>query len=74
MNPNRGAFTPPPQFATPSPQICVSECPDRFLTLLGASGDSSSMEYYRQFCVPELGTTSMVPWYPPPSPPISPHS
>ncbi|NXA43297.1 CTL2 protein, partial [Eudromia elegans] len=33
------------------PRICVSRCPERFLTLLSAYG-SGDMEYYRQFCVP----------------------
>lgn len=49
------------QLHCPTTQICVSECPNRFLTLLGASADPPSMEYYRQFCAPELGTTSKPP-------------
>ena len=37
-------------------QICVGECPDRYLTYLSAYGSRTpaELEYYRQFCVPEF--------------------
>ncbi|NWZ91217.1 CTL2 protein, partial [Nesospiza acunhae] len=44
--------------AAPSPcplplQICVSKCPDRYMTYLTASGNPAALEYYRNFCTPE---------------------
>ncbi|KAF6727446.1 Choline transporter-like protein 5 [Oryzias melastigma] len=45
----------------PTTQLCVSKCPDRFLTLLDAR-NSNSWKYYRQFCKPgfELGRKSVA--------------
>ncbi|NXK00914.1 CTL2 protein, partial [Corythaixoides concolor] len=40
--------------SSPAVQICVTECPDRFLTYLSAYASGSDLEYYRQFCVPEF--------------------
>uniref|UniRef100_A0A8C8A3A1 Choline transporter-like protein n=1 Tax=Oryzias sinensis TaxID=183150 RepID=A0A8C8A3A1_9TELE len=37
----------------PTTQLCVSKCPDRFLTLLDAR-NTNSWKYYRQFCKPEV--------------------
>ncbi|XP_030331146.1 choline transporter-like protein 2 isoform X2 [Strigops habroptila] len=42
------------EFQCPTTQICVSECPDRFLTYLSAYSSSQELEYYRNFCVPEF--------------------
>lgn len=33
------------------PQICVKQCPDRYLTFLSAR-NSRDFDYYKQFCVP----------------------
>lgn len=33
------------------PQICVKQCPDRYLTLLSAR-NTRDFDYYKQFCVP----------------------
>ncbi|XP_054509631.2 choline transporter-like protein 2 isoform X2 [Agelaius phoeniceus] len=41
------------EFQCPTTQICVSKCPDRYLTYLTASGNAASLEYYRNFCTPE---------------------
>ncbi|XP_051852802.1 choline transporter-like protein 5 [Antechinus flavipes] len=45
-----------PRLQCPTRQICVSECPDRFLTLVDAQKDhtdnGSQWEYYRQYCKP----------------------
>ncbi|NWR95412.1 CTL2 protein, partial [Furnarius figulus] len=52
----RGGLTVPPA-APPCPphtQICVSKCPDRYLTYLGVSGTTGDLGYYRNFCVPEF--------------------
>ncbi|NXK86406.1 CTL2 protein, partial [Formicarius rufipectus] len=38
----------------PHAQICVSKCPERFLTFLRASGIPAELESYRDFCVPEF--------------------
>ncbi|NXK43529.1 CTL2 protein, partial [Piprites chloris] len=45
----RPAPTPP---CPPRPQICVSKCPDRYLTYLTAHGAPGELRYYRDFCVP----------------------
>ncbi|XP_056366097.1 choline transporter-like protein 2 isoform X1 [Oenanthe melanoleuca] len=42
------------EFQCPTTQICVSRCPDRYLTYLTAHGSAASMEYYREFCTPEF--------------------
>nr|XP_020023318.1 choline transporter-like protein 2 isoform X6 [Castor canadensis] len=39
------------EFQCPTPQICVEQCPDRYLTFLNAR-NSKDFEYYKQFCVP----------------------
>ncbi|NXD46569.1 CTL2 protein, partial [Copsychus sechellarum] len=39
---------------SPSPQICVSRCPDRYMTFLTAHGNAASMDYYRNFCTPQF--------------------
>uniref|UniRef100_A0A8C5JT00 Choline transporter-like protein n=1 Tax=Junco hyemalis TaxID=40217 RepID=A0A8C5JT00_JUNHY len=41
-------------------QICVSKCPDRYLTYLTAVGSPASLEYYRNFCTPEYKGTQKV--------------
>ncbi|XP_060226250.1 choline transporter-like protein 2 isoform X1 [Meriones unguiculatus] len=42
------------EFQCPTPQICVQQCPDRFLTFLNAhsSREPRDFEYYKQFCMP----------------------
>ncbi|KAJ7316471.1 hypothetical protein JRQ81_002633 [Phrynocephalus forsythii] len=40
------------EFQCPTTQICVSQCPNRYLTLLTASKIIKDHEYYLQFCVP----------------------
>ncbi|KAK2506055.1 hypothetical protein MC885_011783 [Smutsia gigantea] len=39
------------EFQCPTPQICVENCPSRYLTYLNAHR-SQDFEYYKQFCVP----------------------
>lgn len=39
------------EFHCPTPQICVKQCPDRYLTFLSAR-NSRDFDYYKQFCVP----------------------
>ncbi|XP_049981493.1 choline transporter-like protein 2 isoform X2 [Alexandromys fortis] len=39
------------EFQCPTPQICVKQCPDRYLTFLKAR-TSPDFDYYKQFCVP----------------------
>uniref|UniRef100_A0A8C3Q9F6 Choline transporter-like protein n=3 Tax=Passeriformes TaxID=9126 RepID=A0A8C3Q9F6_GEOPR len=41
------------EFQCPTTQICVSKCPDRYMTYLTASGNPASLQYYRNFCTPE---------------------
>ncbi|NXX99519.1 CTL2 protein, partial [Centropus bengalensis] len=43
--------------------ICVSRCPDRYLTFLAASASPASgeLEYYREFCVPGFQATRKAP-------------
>ncbi|XP_074116460.1 choline transporter-like protein 2 isoform X5 [Sminthopsis crassicaudata] len=43
------------EFQCPTPQICVKNCPSRYLTYLQASSRSQDMDYYKQFCVPGFG-------------------
>ncbi|NXD88473.1 CTL2 protein, partial [Halcyon senegalensis] len=47
-----------PRASSPA-QICVSKCPDRYLTYLSAYG-SRELDYYRQFCVPEFHNPQKV--------------
>lgn len=57
------AFTRSPPAMSSSPiQICVSKCPDRYLTYLGAynSRTPGELEYYRHFCVPEFKNLQKV--------------
>ncbi|NWQ72516.1 CTL2 protein, partial [Neopipo cinnamomea] len=43
----------PPNRPRPArPQICVSKCPDRYLTFLTARGAPGELRYYRDFCAP----------------------
>uniref|UniRef100_A0A8B9QZQ5 Choline transporter-like protein n=1 Tax=Anas platyrhynchos TaxID=8839 RepID=A0A8B9QZQ5_ANAPL len=49
------------EFQCPTTQICVSKCPDRFMTYLTASKVPANLEYYRQFCVPEFRDMSKAP-------------
>ncbi|NXA57807.1 CTL2 protein, partial [Mohoua ochrocephala] len=44
----------------PPLQICVSKCPDRYLTYLSAYGNPSSLEYYRDFCTSEFKNSRKV--------------
>lgn len=44
----------------PPLQICVSKCPDRYMTYLTAYGNPSSLEYYRNFCTPEFKNSQKV--------------
>ncbi|ERE75842.1 choline transporter-like protein 2 isoform 2, partial [Cricetulus griseus] len=41
------------EFQCPTPQICVKQCPDRYLTFLNAH-NSHDFEYYKQFCMPSF--------------------
>lgn len=45
-------------------QICVSKCPDRYLTFLKASSidhtATQELKYYQQFCVPEFTNLKKV--------------
>ncbi|XP_052044885.1 choline transporter-like protein 2 isoform X2 [Apodemus sylvaticus] len=41
------------EFHCPTPQICVKQCPDRYLTLQNAR-NSPYFDYYKQFCVPSF--------------------
>lgn len=50
----------PPPPLLPCSKICVSKCPDRFMTYLTASKVPANLEYYRQFCVPEFRDVSKV--------------
>ncbi|NXK52804.1 CTL2 protein, partial [Chauna torquata] len=51
-----------PTSSSPRSQICVSKCPDRYLTYLGAysSPTPANLQYYQQFCVPEFDDLSKV--------------
>ncbi|XP_014748718.1 PREDICTED: choline transporter-like protein 2, partial [Sturnus vulgaris] len=42
------------EFQCPTTQICVSKCPDRYMTYLAAHGNAAALEYYRNFCTPEF--------------------
>ncbi|XP_069738525.1 choline transporter-like protein 2 isoform X2 [Phaenicophaeus curvirostris] len=44
------------EFQCPTTQICVSRCPDRYLTFLTASA-TGELDYYREFCVPGFQTS-----------------
>ncbi|XP_021061928.1 choline transporter-like protein 2 isoform X2 [Mus pahari] len=39
------------EFHCPTPQMCVKQCPDRYLTFLSAR-NTRDFDYYKQFCVP----------------------
>ncbi|NXO25761.1 CTL2 protein, partial [Cisticola juncidis] len=56
-SPKSGAEPPP---VSPSLQICVSKCPDRYLTYLTAHGNPTALEYYRDFCTPEFRNARKV--------------
>ncbi|KAM9099619.1 choline transporter-like protein 2 isoform X2 [Sarcophilus harrisii] len=43
------------EFQCPTMQICVKNCPSRYLTYLQASGQAQDLDYYKQFCVPGFG-------------------
>ncbi|XP_071656835.1 choline transporter-like protein 2 isoform X1 [Patagioenas fasciata] len=47
------------QLQCPTTQICVNQCPNRYMTYLGAlvSQTSGDMDYYRQFCIPGFNNT-----------------
>ncbi|KAM5170369.1 choline transporter-like protein 2 isoform 3-T3 [Mantella aurantiaca] len=38
------------EFQCPTPQICVAQCPDRFLTYLSVATTQNNFDYYKQFC------------------------
>ncbi|XP_015204583.1 choline transporter-like protein 2 isoform X2 [Lepisosteus oculatus] len=38
------------EFQCPTTQICVDECPDRFMTLLKAYANPADLKYYQTFC------------------------
>uniref|UniRef100_A0A8C3UPL4 Choline transporter-like protein n=1 Tax=Catharus ustulatus TaxID=91951 RepID=A0A8C3UPL4_CATUS len=42
------------EFQCPTTQICVSKCPDRYLTFRTAQTNPASLDYYRNFCTPEF--------------------
>ncbi|KYO40299.1 choline transporter-like protein 2 isoform X2 [Alligator mississippiensis] len=46
------------EFQCPTTQICVTKCPDRYLTYLKAQSSGtvskSDLQYYKDFCVPEF--------------------
>uniref|UniRef100_A0A8C3DN68 Choline transporter-like protein n=1 Tax=Corvus moneduloides TaxID=1196302 RepID=A0A8C3DN68_CORMO len=44
----------------PPLQICVSKCPDRYMTYMTAYGNPTSLQYYRDFCTPEFGNSQKV--------------
>uniref|UniRef100_A0A8C3QWE0 Choline transporter-like protein n=1 Tax=Cyanoderma ruficeps TaxID=181631 RepID=A0A8C3QWE0_9PASS len=48
------------EFQCPTTQICVSKCPDRYMTYLGAHGNPASLDYYRNFCTSEFGAPPEV--------------
>ncbi|KFQ91145.1 Choline transporter-like 2, partial [Nipponia nippon] len=54
--PGARAFTRGPSVSSSPIQICVSKCPDRYLTYLSAysSRTPNELEYYQNFCVPEF--------------------
>lgn len=49
-----------PTSSSPCSKICVSQCPDRYMTYLSAYSVPANLQYYRQFCVPEFGDVSKV--------------
>ncbi|XP_075772234.1 choline transporter-like protein 2 isoform X2 [Pelodiscus sinensis] len=50
------------EFQCPTTQICVSKCPDRYLTYRAAKkGSKEELEYYTQFCVPGFNNLHMSP-------------
>ncbi|XP_041335594.1 choline transporter-like protein 2 isoform X1 [Pyrgilauda ruficollis] len=49
------------EFQCPTTQICVSKCPDRYMTYLTAYGSPASLEYYRNFCTPEFKSSQKAP-------------
>uniref|UniRef100_A0A8C3GVE1 Choline transporter-like protein n=1 Tax=Corvus moneduloides TaxID=1196302 RepID=A0A8C3GVE1_CORMO len=48
------------EFQCPTTQICVSKCPDRYMTYMTAYGNPTSLQYYRDFCTPEFGNSQKV--------------
>ncbi|XP_027766323.1 choline transporter-like protein 2, partial [Empidonax traillii] len=42
------------EFQCPTTQICVSKCPERYLTYLTAHAAPGELRYYRDFCVPSF--------------------
>ncbi|XP_072255696.1 choline transporter-like protein 2 isoform X3 [Pyxicephalus adspersus] len=38
------------EFQCPTPQICVEQCPDRFLTYLTVATTQQNFDYYKKFC------------------------
>ncbi|XP_031950405.1 choline transporter-like protein 2 isoform X1 [Corvus hawaiiensis] len=49
------------EFQCPTTQICVSKCPDRYMTYMTAYGNPTSLQYYRDFCTPEFGNSQKGP-------------
>ncbi|NXB78818.1 CTL2 protein, partial [Donacobius atricapilla] len=50
--------TPP---CPPPVQICVSKCPDRYMTYMTSHGNAAALEYYRNFCAPEFKGSRKAP-------------
>uniref|UniRef100_A0A3Q2YAV5 Choline transporter-like protein n=1 Tax=Hippocampus comes TaxID=109280 RepID=A0A3Q2YAV5_HIPCM len=44
----------------PTTQLCVSKCPDKFMTLLNAVKNSTEWLYYKQFCKPGVKRSTSV--------------
>nr|XP_041567740.1 choline transporter-like protein 2 isoform X2 [Taeniopygia guttata] len=49
------------EFQCPTTQICVSKCPDRYMTYLTAHGNAAALQYYRNFCTPESKSSKKAP-------------
>ncbi|XP_063305558.1 choline transporter-like protein 2 isoform X2 [Pelobates fuscus] len=46
------------QFQCPTTQICVDQCPDRFLTYYSVIATQQNFDYYKQFCRPGFNNFS----------------
>ncbi|XP_051930052.1 choline transporter-like protein 5 [Hippocampus zosterae] len=44
----------------PTTQLCVSKCPDKFMTLLNAVKNSTEWLYYKQFCRPGVKRSTSI--------------
>uniref|UniRef100_A0A3Q3W290 Choline transporter-like protein n=1 Tax=Mola mola TaxID=94237 RepID=A0A3Q3W290_MOLML len=49
------------EFQCPTTQMCVEQCPEKFMTLLKAYSNKKDFEYYKKFCKEDVINTMGIP-------------